>query len=215
MVHLFASRHEGTVFNPQGLTYVKLDFPVSVVSLHWGLWCDWTLWPRLRRASSRTITSLSYWQCDITTWYHTALLSQFHACYRSSFWLHNRHSRLLGGSPVESLQCHCIYTQSHCSSGPPVCFLSWGTQVHSPGVYLCETGILLLAARGPFFPHQNISTGFETKISRGVVAIVLFALVNVSCSTLIMSLYLYWPYGLPAVPCWWEVFHSRILVFTS
>jgi hypothetical protein len=47
--------------------------------------------------------------------------------------------------PVESLQSHCIHTQFHWSSGPPVCFSSWGTWVHSPRGYLCETGILLLA----------------------------------------------------------------------
>ncbi len=29
-----------------------------------------------------------------------------------------------GGSPVESLQSHCIHTQFHWSSDPPVCFLS-------------------------------------------------------------------------------------------
>ncbi len=47
---------------------------------------------------------------------------------------------------VESLQSHCIHTQFHWSSGPPVCFPSWGTRVQSRGGrYLCETGILLLA----------------------------------------------------------------------
>jgi hypothetical protein len=46
---------------------------------------------------------------------------------------------------MESLQSHCIHTQFHWSSGPPVCFPSWGTRVQSPGGYLCETGILLLA----------------------------------------------------------------------
>ncbi len=46
---------------------------------------------------------------------------------------------------VESLQSHCIHTMSHWSSGLPVCFLSWGTRVQTPGGYLCETGILLLA----------------------------------------------------------------------
>jgi hypothetical protein len=46
---------------------------------------------------------------------------------------------------VESLQSHCIHTQFHWSSGPPICFSSWGTRVQSPGGYLCETGILLLA----------------------------------------------------------------------
>jgi hypothetical protein len=46
---------------------------------------------------------------------------------------------------VESLQSHCIHTQFNWSSVPPVCFLSWETWVQSPGGYLCETGILLLA----------------------------------------------------------------------
>jgi hypothetical protein len=35
VVYLFASRHEGPGFNPQGGTYVKPDSPVSVVPLHW------------------------------------------------------------------------------------------------------------------------------------------------------------------------------------
>jgi hypothetical protein len=34
---------------------------------------------------------------DNPTLSHTALLSRFHACCRSAFWLHNRHSRQLGG----------------------------------------------------------------------------------------------------------------------
>ncbi len=46
---------------------------------------------------------------------------------------------------MESLQSHCIQTQYHWSSGPPICFPSWGTWVQSPGGYWCETGILLLA----------------------------------------------------------------------
>ncbi len=45
---------------------------------------------------------------------------------------------------VESQQSHCIHTQFHWSSGPPICFLLWGTRVQSPGGYLCVTGILLL-----------------------------------------------------------------------
>jgi hypothetical protein len=45
---------------------------------------------------------------------------------------------------VESLQSHCIHTQSHWSSGSTLCFLSWGTQVQLPGGYLCETRIVLL-----------------------------------------------------------------------
>ncbi len=50
-----------------------------------------------------------------------------------------------GVGPVESLQSHCIHTQSHWSGGSTLCFPSWGTQVQSPGGYLCETGILLSA----------------------------------------------------------------------
>ncbi len=49
------------------------------------------------------------------------------------------------GRIVESLQSPCIHTMSHWSSGLPVCFPSWGTGVQSPGGYLCETGIHLLA----------------------------------------------------------------------
>ncbi len=52
---------------------------------------------------------------------------------------------LWGMIAVESLQSHCIHTQFHWSSGLPIWFLSWGTQVQSPGGYLCETRILLFA----------------------------------------------------------------------
>ncbi len=121
------------------------DSSVSIVSLHWWPRRDWSLWSRLRQALSRTITRLSCRQSDNPTLSHTALLSRFHSRCRSSFRLHNWHSRLLGGSPVKSLQSHFIHTQFHWSSGTPICFPSWGTQVQSPGGYLCETGILLLA----------------------------------------------------------------------
>jgi hypothetical protein len=130
---------------PRGVLMWNWDSPVSDVLLHWWPRHDWSLWPHLRGALSRIVAMLSYRQCDNPTWSHTALLSQFHACCRSSFQIHNRHSRLLGGSPVESLQSHCILIISHWSSGLPVCFPSWGTRFQSPGGYLCETGILLLA----------------------------------------------------------------------
>ncbi len=129
---------------PRGVLMWNWDSPVSVVSLHWWPWCDWSLWPRLRQASSQTITRPSCQQCDNPTWSHTALLSRFHASCRSSFWLHNRHSWLLGGSPVESLQSQCIHAQSYWSSGSTLYFPSWGTRVQSPGGYLCKTRILLL-----------------------------------------------------------------------
>jgi hypothetical protein len=102
------------------------DSPISVVSLHWWPRRDWSLWPPLRRASSRTVTRPSCWQCDNPTWFHTAFLSRFHARCRSSFQFHNQHSRL----PGESL---------------PVCFPSQGTWVRIPRGHLSETGILPLA----------------------------------------------------------------------
>ncbi len=136
---------------PWGVLMWNRDSPVNVVSLHWWSWRDWSfLWPCLRRASSQTITRPSCWQFDNPTWSHTALLSRFHACCRSPFWLHNWRSRLLGGSPVESLQSHFILTMSHWSSGPPVCFLSQGTRVQiSCGVLMWnrDSSVLLVLSR--------------------------------------------------------------------
>ncbi len=122
------------------------DSLVSVVSLHWWPWCDWSLWPRLRQAPSQTVTRLLCRQCDNPIWSHTALLSWFHAWCRSSFRLHNRHSRLLGGSlwTTCNLAACILHTQSHWSGGSTLCFLSWGTRVQSRGGYSCETRILLL-----------------------------------------------------------------------
>jgi hypothetical protein len=57
---------------------------------------------------------------------------------------------------VESLQSHFIHTQSHWSSGSPVCFPSWGTRVQSFGGYLCETRILLLALSRYIGDHDVI-----------------------------------------------------------
>ncbi len=116
----FASCLGGQRFASPGCTNSQWNrvSPVSDVSLNWWPWRYWSLWPCLRWASSRNVIKLLCWQCDNPTWSHTALLSQFHARCRSSFWLHNQHSRLLGGSPVESLQSHCIHT--HSSIGPVV-----------------------------------------------------------------------------------------------
>ncbi len=69
-------------------------------------------------------------------------------CTRRKFYANFRRCCKFNQAPVESLQSHCIHTQFHWSSGPPICFSSWGTRVQSPGEYLCETrilGILLLA----------------------------------------------------------------------
>ncbi len=100
----FASLHKGPGFkSPGGVLMWNWDSPVSIVSLHWWPWHDWSsLQPRLRRASSQTVTRPSCQQGDNPTWSYTAFLSQFHAHCRSPFRLHNQRSQLLGGgSPVE------------------------------------------------------------------------------------------------------------------
>jgi hypothetical protein len=133
---LHVMRDPGSI--PRGALMWNRNSPVSVVSLHWWPQRDpRSLLPCLRRALSRTVTRFSCRQCDNPTWSQTALLSPFHTHCMSSFQLHNRDSQLLGGSPVESLQSHCIHTQSHWSSGSTLCFPSWGTWVQSPvGTYV-------------------------------------------------------------------------------
>ncbi len=132
---------------PRGVLMWNQDSPVSIFSLHWRPRHDWSLWPCLRRASSWTVIRPSCRQCDNPTWSHTALLSQFHACCRSSFRLYNQHSWLLGGGGALWRACNltAIHTQFHWFSGPLVCLLSWGNWVQSPGGFLCEIKILLLA----------------------------------------------------------------------
>jgi hypothetical protein len=107
---------------PRGVLMWNRDSPVSVVSLHWWPRRDWSfLWPRLRRASSRTITRPSCWQCDNPTWSHTAFLSRFH-------------------SPVENLQSHLILTMFHWSSGLPFASCHKGPRFKSPGGYFVKPG---------------------------------------------------------------------------
>ncbi len=83
----------------RGVLMWNRDSPVSIVSLNWWPRLDWSLWPHLRRASSRTVTRPLCWQCDNPTWSHKVLLSQFHARCRSSFQIHNQHCQLLRGKP--------------------------------------------------------------------------------------------------------------------
>ncbi len=122
---------------PWGVLMWNQDSPVSVVSLHWWPRCDWSfLWPRLRRASSRTITRPSYRQCDNPNWSHTAFFPAFTlaADLPSGF---TTTESAAGGSPVESLQSRFILTMSHWSSGPTLCFPSQGTWIQIPwGVLL-------------------------------------------------------------------------------
>jgi hypothetical protein len=62
---------------PMGVLMWNQDSPVNFVSLYWWPRRDWLLWPHLRRASSRTITRSSCWQCDNPMWSHTALCPGF------------------------------------------------------------------------------------------------------------------------------------------
>ncbi len=135
--YLFASRHKEPRFKTPGGLVWNRDSPVSVVSLHWWPRCDWSLWLRLMRASSQTVSRPLCRQCDNPTWYHTAFLSRIHARCRSPFRVHNWRSWLLGGSTVESLQSYFILTMSHWSSWLPVCFLSQGTRAQIPRGVTC------------------------------------------------------------------------------
>jgi hypothetical protein len=148
-----SARHKGPGFKTPGGYLCGTGILLLALSRYIGdPWHDWSfLWPRLRRASSLTITRPSCWQCDNPTWSLTAFLSWFHARCRSYFQLHNRLRRLLEGSPVESLQSHFIPTKSHWSSRLPVCFPSQGTRVQKPrGVLMWDwdspVSIVLLQA---------------------------------------------------------------------
>jgi hypothetical protein len=111
-----AMRDPGSI--PKGLLIWNRDSPVSIVLLHWWPLRDWSLWSRLRWASSWTATRLLSWQCDNPTWSHTAFLSRFHAGCQSSLQLHNRHSWLLGEPCGEPAISHTAFT--HSSTGPVV-----------------------------------------------------------------------------------------------
>jgi hypothetical protein len=109
------------------------DSPISVVSLHWWPQRDWSsLQPRLRRASSQTVTRPSCRQCDSPS--HLISHSFSFPVSRSLQVLlpASQLTQLLGGSPVESLQSHFILTMSQWSSGVTLCFPSQGTWVQIP-----------------------------------------------------------------------------------
>ncbi len=117
---------------------------------NWWPWRDWSLWPRLRRASSWTITRPSCRQCDNPTWSHRALLSRFHAVCRSSLRLHNRHGRLLGGGepywePATSLRSYHVSLVQWVNPLLPVMRDLGSIPRRGTYRYVYETRILLLA----------------------------------------------------------------------
>jgi hypothetical protein len=113
--NLFASRHKGHRFKSPG-GYLR-ETGILLLALSRYIGDPDVIDHQQGFPPPPTVTRPSCRQCDSPTWSHTAFLSQFHARCRSSFWLHIRRSRLLGGSPMESLQSHIILTMSHWSSG--------------------------------------------------------------------------------------------------
>ncbi len=112
--NLFTSRHKGHRFKSPGGYLCETGILLLAVSRYIG---DPDVIDHQQGFAPPTVTRPSCRQCDSPTWSHTAFLSRFHTRCRSPFWLHNRQSRLLGGSPVKSLQSHMILTMSHRSSG--------------------------------------------------------------------------------------------------
>jgi hypothetical protein len=127
VVHLFASRHEGAGFNPQG-GYIGDPVLIDHCDLVWGGLCPE---PSLGLRTDNVIIPL-----DLTQLFRPSFTLA--AGPPSSF------TTDIVGCWGEALWRACIHTQFHGPSGPPICFPSWGSRVQSPGGYLRETGILLL-----------------------------------------------------------------------
>jgi hypothetical protein len=164
---------QGTqVHIPWGVLMWNRDSPVRDVLSHWWPRRDWSsLWPRLQRASSRTFTRPSCRQCDNPTWSHTAYLSRFHTRCRSLFQLHNWRSRLLGGGGALWRACNLI-SFSPCLTGPvDYLFASRhkGPRFKSPGGYLSETGILLLAMSRYIFLLLSTSVALQRTIRASTI----------------------------------------------
>ncbi len=159
----FASCHEGLGFKPQGgyLCEIRIlllalsryigdpDMIRSLVSLPFSgcftkLRADNVKSQRLCRPSVGASLGFALTMCKLT-WFHTALLSRFHTCCRSSFRLHNWRSRLLGGTLWRA--CNLTTFTPYLTGPVDYAFGSHheGPGFKSRGGYLCETGILLLA----------------------------------------------------------------------
>jgi hypothetical protein len=146
-VYPFCFLSQGTqVQIPCGVLMWNRDFPVSIVSLHWWPRRDRSfLWPSLRRASSGTIIGphadnviipldLTQLFCPIFTLAAgppSGFTTVRVGCWGGALW---RACNLTSFSP--------------CLTGPvdyPFASRHKGPGFKSPGGYLCETGILLLA----------------------------------------------------------------------
>jgi hypothetical protein len=127
---------------PRGVLMWNRDSPVSVVSLHWWPRHDWSLWPCLRRASSLgpradiviiplDLTQLSCPGFKLAAVRPSGFTTDGVGCWGGALWR----------------ACHLTWFLP-CLTGPvdyPLASRHKGPGFKSPGGYLCETGILLLA----------------------------------------------------------------------
>jgi hypothetical protein len=141
----FASCLGGQGFASWGCTNSQWNqvSPVSVVSLHWWPWPDWSLAsPRLCADNGKLHSALCR-RCEKPA-VITHCLPQFHSIPSESS-SSSHHSDLLepqssclggggGGRPMEALQCHSN-TQSHRFIESTVCSLSRGSAVRVLGMH--------------------------------------------------------------------------------
>ncbi len=120
MVHLFASRHEGPGFNPQGGYLCETGIFLLALSCYTGdpdvIYHCGLVWGRLHPELSLghhadnfiiplDLTQLFCPGFTLAAGPPSGFTTDIVGCW--------------GGSPVESLQSHCIHTMSHWSSGLP------------------------------------------------------------------------------------------------
>ncbi len=131
---------------PWGVLIWNRDSPVSVDQLHWWPRLDWSsLWPHLRRASSRTITrphadnviipldltQLSSPGFTLAASLPSGFTTDGVGCWGGALW---RACNLTSFSPCLTGPVDYLFSSCH-----------KGLRFKSPQGYLCETGILLLA----------------------------------------------------------------------
>ncbi len=103
---------------PSGVLMWNQDSSVSIVLLLWWPQRDWSFWPHLRRALSRTVTRPSWWQC-----YNLIILLDLTQLFCPGFTLaggpRSGFTTDIVGCWGGALQSHYIYTQFHWSVAHP------------------------------------------------------------------------------------------------
>ncbi len=134
-------RHKGPGFKSLGgVLMSNRDSPVSVVSLHWWPWGDWSLWPHPKPSLGPSadnviipldLTQLSYPGFTLAVGLPSGFTTNGVGCWVGALW---RACNLTSISPC--LTGPVDYPFASCHKGPGF---------KSPGGYLCGTRILLLA----------------------------------------------------------------------